>query len=72
MCEGSKKLHRLHKAAANATFLPFAEEAGASMLSPKLWKSSDLNQLPATAPFSGPSLWLLKCLILMLEFATAG
>lgn len=51
-------MDRFHKA--NVTLLILAEETGTSLLSPKLWKSSDLNQLPVTAPFPGPSLLLLK------------
>lgn len=53
-------MDRLHKA--NVTLLILVEETGASLLSPKLCKSLDLNQLPVTAPFPGPSLLLLKYL----------
>lgn len=54
--------------AADTTLQNLAEETGASLLSLKLWKSSGLNHLPATAPFTGHSLLLLKCQILLLKF----
>lgn len=46
-------MDRLHEA--NVTLLIIVEETGASLLSPKLCKSSDLNQLPVSyCSFPGP------------------